>query len=86
MYVVTQRIMVRKYREAELNGSLLLLYKLSVVLVVPCIILFKPLEMFFCIKSIFVHVCKDQAAFCSNGSFSDLWCIKKAITMFLPFF
>lgn len=79
MYVLTLRISVSKYRQAKLNESLLLLHKLSVVLVVPCVILFEPLEMFFCIKSIFLHVCKDQATFCSNGSFSDLWCIKKAM-------
>lgn len=52
-------MIVSKYRQDKLKESLLLLYELSVVLVVPCIILAEPLEMFFCIKSIFLHVCKD---------------------------
>lgn len=61
------------------NESLLLLHKLFVVLVVPCIIFLEPLEVFLCIKSIFLHVCKDQTTFCPNGSLSYLWCMKKAI-------
>lgn len=77
MHVQILRITVSKYREATLNKSLLLLYELPVVLVVPSIILVEPLEMFFRIKSIFLHVRKDEATFCSNGSFSNLWCIKK---------
>lgn len=77
MYVLSQIASVSKYKNTELNESLLLLHKLSVVLVVPGIILLESLEMFLCIKSIFLYVCKDQAAFSSNGSFSDLWWTEK---------
>lgn len=51
---------------------LLVLHKLSVVFVVPCVKLVEPLVMFLCIKGVVLFVCKDQATFCSNGSFTHL--------------
>lgn len=58
--------------QTAFKGSLLVLDKLFVVLVVPWIILLEPLKMFLCIKRVILLVCKDQATFCSNGSFSHL--------------
>ena len=60
------------YIEQQIKGSLLVLYKLFVVLVVPGIVLFEPLEMFLCIKRVVLLVREHQAALCSNGSFSHL--------------
>lgn len=48
------------------------MYKVSVVLVVPRVILLEPLEMSCCIKRVFLSVGKHQAAFRPNCSFSHL--------------
>lgn len=62
---------------------LLVLHKLFVVLVVPRVILVEPLVMPFCIKRVVLFVRKDQATFCSNGSFPHLNYINQRLSFCL---